>query len=44
LEWALDEVSKVTARVFQSPVLFGLLFSVSLAAVLSTHEREDKEG
>jgi hypothetical protein len=44
LEWASDKVIKVTARVFHSPVLFGLLFSVSLVAVLLTPEREDNEG
>ena len=44
MEWASDKVVKVTARVFHSPVLFGLLFSVSLVAVLITHDREDKEG
>jgi hypothetical protein len=44
LEWASDKVIRVTTRVFHSPVLFGLLFSVSLAAVLVTQDREDKEG
>ena len=44
MEWVSDKVVKVTARVFHSPVLFGLLFSVSMAAVLITHDREDKEG
>jgi len=44
LEWASDKVIKVTARVFHSPVLFGLLFSVSLAAMLVAPDREDKEG
>jgi hypothetical protein len=44
LEWASDKVIKVTARVFHSPVLFGLLFSVSLVAVLLTPDREDNEG
>ena len=44
MEWASDKVIEVTARVFRSPVLFGLLFSVSLAAVLITHDREDKAG
>jgi len=44
LEWAADKVIKVTARVFHSPVLFGLLYSVSLAAVLVTHRRQNKEG
>jgi hypothetical protein len=44
LEWASEKVIKVTARVFHSPVLFSLLFSVSLAAVLITEDREDKEG
>lgn len=38
------EVTRVTARVFHSPVLFGLLFSVSLAAVLIAPDREDNEG
>jgi hypothetical protein len=38
------EVIKVTARVFHSPVLFSLLFLVSLAAVLITHDREDMKG
>ena len=44
MEWASDKVIKVTARVFHSPVLFGLLFSLSLVAGLITHDREDKEG
>jgi hypothetical protein len=44
LEWASDKVIEVTARVFHSPVLFGLLFSVSLAAVLIRQDREDQEG
>jgi hypothetical protein len=44
LEWASDKVIKVTRRVFHSPVLFGLLFSVSLVAVLTTGDCEDKEG
>jgi hypothetical protein len=44
LEWGSDKVIKVTAGVFHSPVLFGLLFSVSLVAVLLTPEREDNEG
>jgi len=44
LEWASDKVIKVTAQVFHSPVLFGLLFSVSLVAVLVAHRRQDKEG
>lgn len=44
LEWALDRVIKVTVRVFHSPVLFGLLFSVSLVAVLLTPDPEDTEG
>jgi hypothetical protein len=44
LEWASEKVIKVTARVFHSPVLFSLLFLVSLAAVLITHDREDMEG
>jgi len=44
LEWASDKLIKVTARVFHSPVMFGLLFSVSLVAVLITQKCEDKEG
>ncbi len=44
MEWASDKVVKVTARVFHSPVVFGLLFSVSLVAVLIAPDREDKEG
>jgi hypothetical protein len=44
LEWASGKLVKITARVFHSPVLFGLLFSVSLVAVLITDDREDKEG
>ena len=44
MEWASGKITKVTARVFHSPVLFSLLFSVSLAAVLITHDCEDKEG
>ena len=44
MEWALDRVVKVTVRVFHSPVLFGLLFSVSLVAVLLTPDPEDTEG
>ncbi len=44
MEWASDKVIEVTARVFHSPVLFGLLFSVSLAAVLITQDCEDQEG
>jgi hypothetical protein len=44
LEWTSGKVIEVTARVFHSPVLFSLLFSVSLTAVLITHDREDKEG
>ena len=44
MESASDKVIRVSARVFHSPVLFGLLFSVSLAAVLVTQDREDKEG
>jgi hypothetical protein len=43
LEWASDKVIAVTARVFQSPVLFGLLFLVSLAAVLNMQDHEDKK-
>ena len=42
MEWASGKIIEVTARVFQSPVLFSLLFSVSLAAVLITHDRENK--
>jgi len=44
LEWAPNKVVRVTARVFHSPALFSLLFSVSLAAVLIAPDREDKEG
>ena len=44
MEWASNEVVRVTARVFRSPVLFSLLFSVSLAAVLIAPNHEDKEG
>src|SRR5215213_765537 len=44
LEWASDKIIRVTTRVFHSPVLFGLLYSVSLAAVLVTHRRQNKEG
>ena len=44
MEWALGKVIEVTVRVFHSPVLFSLLFSVSLAEVLITHDHEDKEG
>ncbi len=44
MEWASNEVIRVTARVFHSPVLFSLLFLVSLVAVLITPDREDKEG
>jgi len=44
LEWASDKLIKVTARVFHSPVMFGLLFSVSLVAVLITQGREAREG
>ena len=44
MDWAAEKVIKGTARVFHSPVLFGLLFLVSLVAVLITPEREDKEG
>jgi hypothetical protein len=44
LEWTSGKVIEVTTRVFHSPVLFSLLFSVSLATVLITHDREDKEG
>ena len=44
MEWASNEVVRVTARVFHSPVLFSLLFSVSVAAVLIAPDREDKEG
>ena len=44
MEWASEKVIKVTARIFHSPVLFGLLFLLSLVAVLVTPDREDKEG
>jgi hypothetical protein len=44
VEWASNEIIRVTARVFHSPVLFSLLFLVSLIAVLITPDREDKEG
>jgi hypothetical protein len=44
LKWASEKVIKVTARVFHSPVLFSLLFLVVLVAVLTTPDREDKEG
>jgi hypothetical protein len=44
LEWTSDKVITVTARVVHSPVLFSLLFSVSLAAVLIAPDREEKEG
>ena len=44
MERASNEVIRVTARVFHSPVLFSLLFLVSLVAVLITPDREDKEG
>ena len=44
MEWVSDKVIKVTARVFHSPVLFSLLFLVSLVAVLITPDREDMEG
>ena len=44
MEWASEKVIEVTARVFHSPVLFGLLFLVSLVAVLITPDHEDKEG
>lgn len=44
MEWASEKLIKVTARVFHSPVMFGLLFSASLVAVLITQNREDKEG
>jgi hypothetical protein len=43
VEWASNEVIRVTARVFHSPVLFSLLFLVSLVAVLITPDREYKE-
>ena len=43
MEWASGKVIEVTARVFHSPVLFSLLFSVSLAAVLIADDREDKD-
>jgi hypothetical protein len=41
LEWTSDKVIKVTARVFHSPVLFSVLFLMSLAAVLIAPDRED---
>jgi hypothetical protein len=41
--WASEKAIRVTAQVFHSPVLFSLLFLVSLGAVLITPEREDKE-
>ena len=44
MEWASEKIIKGTARVFHSPVLFGMLFLVSLVAVLVTPDREDKEG
>ena len=44
MDWASEKVIKGTARVFHSPVLFGLLFLVSLVAVLTTPDHEDKEG
>ncbi len=44
MEWASEKVIKVTARVLHSPVLFSLLFSVSLAAVLITEDRDYKDG
>lgn len=44
MEWASEKIVKVTARIFRSPVLFSLLFLVSLVAVLITPDREDKEG
>jgi hypothetical protein len=44
VEWASNEVIRVTARVFHSPVLFSLLFLESLVAVLITPDREYKEG
>ena len=44
MDWASEKVVKVTARVFHSPVLFGLVFLVSLVAVLITPDCEDKEG
>ncbi len=44
MERASSKIIRVTARVFHSPVLFSLLFSVSLAAVLNAPDREDKEG
>jgi hypothetical protein len=44
LDWASEKVVKVTARVFHSPVLFGLLFLVSLVAMLIIPDCEDKEG
>ena len=44
MDWAAEKVIKGTARVFHSPVLFGLLFLVSLVAVLITPDRGDMEG
>lgn len=44
MERASGKIIRVTGRVFHSPVLFGLLFSVSLAAVLVAPNREYKEG
>jgi hypothetical protein len=43
VEWTSDKVIKVTARVSHSPVLFSLLFLVSLVAVLITPDREVME-
>jgi len=44
LDWAAEKVIKGTARVFHSPVLFGLLFSVAAVSVKITPDHEDKEG
>jgi hypothetical protein len=44
MEWTSETLIRVTARVFHSPVLFGLLFSGSLAAVLVAPDREYKAG
>ena len=42
MEWASEKVIKVTVRVFHRPVLFGLLFLVSLVAVLITRTRKGR--
>jgi len=33
---------RITTRVFHNPLLFSLLYSVSLAAVLVTHRPQNK--